>query len=308
MASPIHSTLMKRDAISDLKEAERARDLPVVQKIFDERKGDISEKDFIDVLTIALQEEQPAMVKYLLDNAKDDRKEAAAKNPSVISMAITSGSTECVQPLLDAKMEINPKIDPNDIDAQTPLGMAITAQHVDLVRLLLEKGADPNVNFGVGNPRHTPGPKSGTPLDFAAQVLNLDILKLLLDHKAVIRRSAVLHWAVKAELGDFEKRKKFVEAVLDVDKDLVNVIESDSEDKDFYKEFEDLWFGTPLHRAVGRKDVKMVDLLLQRGARKDIRMTKAKKAPGDGEGKTPLELANATTRKKQEIIDLLSRP
>jgi len=80
------------------------------------------------------------------------------------------GHLEVVKLLLEHGADPNVK----NRDGKTPLHNAASEGHLEVVKLLLERGADPNVKDDDGN----------TPLHNAAWRGHLEVVKLLLEHGA----------------------------------------------------------------------------------------------------------------------------
>ena len=94
---------------------------------------------------------------------------------SPLIQAARSGSLDKITSLLDAGADVNqPGPTGDDWDA-TPLQHAILARQASAVRLLLDRGADPN---------RVPGPKSPAPLLLAAGDPDPTFVTLLLAHGA----------------------------------------------------------------------------------------------------------------------------
>jgi ankyrin repeat protein len=89
--------------------------------------------------------------------------------------ASRSGSLEAIQVLLDAGADVNLPGSSGDNWDATPLQHAILQRQPDVVRLLLERGADPNRSAGPGSP---------APLFLAAGDTDPTNLKLLLEKGA----------------------------------------------------------------------------------------------------------------------------
>jgi ankyrin repeat protein len=102
---------------------------------------------------------------------------ACDKQPSdsPLIQAARTGSLDTIKRLLDAGADVNqPGPTGDDWDA-TPLQHAILARQPGAVRLLLDRGADPN---------RVPGPKSPAPLMLAAGDPDPTFVTLLLAHGA----------------------------------------------------------------------------------------------------------------------------
>jgi len=94
---------------------------------------------------------------------------------SPLIQAARTGSLDTIKRLLDSGADVNlPAPTGDDWDA-TPLQHAILARQPGAVRLLLERGADPN---------RVPGPKSPAPLLLAAGDTDPTFVNLLLAHGA----------------------------------------------------------------------------------------------------------------------------
>lgn len=175
----------------------------------------------------------------------------------VIMRAVQSSSTGVVQALLDAGMHVDQEID----KVGTPLSLAIATQNVEMVRFLLERGADAN------------GMEWLPPVTFLARAASFksqEILLALLDHGAKVDGSSALYSA--AEYGHVNS----VELLLTRGADLNELAMIDYGAKGLYNA------GTALHVAVDNGQTEIVKFLLKRGARADIK---------DEEGKTARDLA-----------------
>lgn len=108
------------------------------------------------------------------------------------------------------------KIDKKDIAGQTPLMYAAEAGGIEMVKYLVENGAD--VNAASGNKGR------GTPLIYAAAANQIEVVKFLLDNKADIngvtksQNETALIWAVAA--GAIEVVKILV--ARDADQGIIN--------------------------------------------------------------------------------------
>lgn len=120
----------------------------------------------------AVRNDVAALRQLLEDGHKADE---GGDSWTALIWASRSGSIEAISLLLDSGAEVNlPGPTGDDWDA-TPLQHAILQRQPAAVRLLLDRGADPN---------RGPGPGSLAPLFLAAGDTDPAILKLLLAHGA----------------------------------------------------------------------------------------------------------------------------
>ncbi|VUC32100.1 unnamed protein product [Clonostachys rosea] len=194
----------------------------------------------------------------------------AAYSDLVVIRAISSSSTSVVQALLDAGMPV----DYNMEKIGAPLVHAITLQSLEMVKFLLEKGA--NVNGMLWIP-------CWSFLAHAATFPSIDILNELLSHEAKLPGSIALRAAAQA--GNIKMAEVLLEKGADVNElDRWNMTDQPDD-----------FIGTPLHGAVIDEQGEMVKFLLSRGARTDLR---------DGEGKTARDIAEIGDRAEmQKILD-----
>jgi ankyrin repeat protein len=205
-----------------------------------------------------------------------------------LHVAALNGHAEIVKLLLEHGADPNVR----SSYGWTPLHYAVFGGYLEVVKLLLERGADPNARDRYG----------ATPLFWAVHQIYPDVAKLLLERGAdpntgaeIGSRDSVLHWAVRRRLRDV------VELLLEKGAD-PNVRNIDGD--------------TPLHTAVSARDPEIVELLLRYGA--DVN------AKNNG-GATPLDFvrytdfenatkiarilikhgAEAAYRRTSEIIDML---
>ncbi|KAF3934759.1 Ankyrin-1 [Dactylellina cionopaga] len=168
-----------------------------------------------------------------------------------------------------------------DVDGWTPLNLTIKDQkkkiNLKTIELLLEKGADPEVEFpGTGlKPLH---------IIAACENPNPDVLRLLLKYKADPNSSATdgsrpLHSLANGEGIRFENVEKLGVELLVQHKADINAKDKNG--------------ATPLHIAVSRSRISMVRLLLKHGANPKAQ---------DNEGKEP---SNYLTRDPSSI-DILA--
>ena len=155
----------------------------------------------------------------------------------------------------------------------TPMHVAASAGHADILSLLLEHGVDVDIR----------GNDGFTPLHLASRNGQLKAGQFLLDRGADIKARSrksddcwtPLFWAVCS--GHFEYSRMLLKrgAVIDV-------LDSDSE--------------TPLHFAVRQRKIKVIQFLLEHGANVNVR---------DKDGKTIVQIVSESG--DQEMVELMSK-
>jgi ankyrin repeat protein len=124
-------------------------------------------------LTQAAARNDVAALRQLLNDG--EKADEGGDSWTALIWASRSGSIDAITILLDSGVDVNlPGPTGDDWDA-TPLQHAILARQPAAVRLLLDRGADPNRGAGPGSP---------TPLHLAAGDTDPAILELLLAHGA----------------------------------------------------------------------------------------------------------------------------
>jgi ankyrin repeat protein len=146
----------------------------------------------------------------------------------------------------------------------TPLHLAVREESVEIARMLIDAGADLDVQDTWG---------SDTPLHDAAFFGRVEIARMLIDAKADLDVQdkdgrTPLHYA--AGYSDVEIAKMLIGAGADL-----NV-----QDEDGF---------TPLHLAANQGDEEIARVLIDAGAKKDIK---------NEDGETPYELAKTSVLKK----------
>jgi ankyrin repeat protein len=141
----------------------------------------------------------------------------------------------------DARAALQKKADVNYSDGfDRPLTLAVKTENLEMVRLLLEHGANPNLRGGENG---------NFALPIAIEKGNLEIVRLLLDRGANVNRgdhigASPLRWAIDSE------NIEMVRLLLDRG---ANINDSDR-------------YGAPFPNAAYRQNLEILKLLLERGA------------------------------------------
>ena len=147
--------------------------LEAVQLLLDNKANpNLARKDGATPLHWAAQEGNLEVVKLLLPAGAKVNK--VSKDITPLFMATQNGHKDIVDLLLAKKgIKVNQA---RDLDSATALYVAVLKGHKDIVTALLGAGANPNLARKDGS----------TPLHWAAQKRNLEVVKLLLAHEANI--------------------------------------------------------------------------------------------------------------------------
>ncbi|MCC6003801.1 MAG: ankyrin repeat domain-containing protein [Thermofilum sp.] len=194
-------------------------------------------------------------------------------------IAMVDGDTARVRKLLRKGANVNAKYGDSDL---TPLHWAAFLGHVDVVRLLLEHGAEVNARNKYGE----------TPLHRAAAYGRADAARLLLEHGADVNARDEYGWTplhVAALQGRADVARLLLEHGADVNVRTTGAIV-------FVEDFTKSTYSgvTPLHLAAYGGHAEIARLLLERGADPSIR---------DKDGRTPLDVARE--RGYEEVVRVI---
>ncbi|KAJ8669924.1 hypothetical protein QAD02_001183 [Eretmocerus hayati] len=194
------------------------------------------------------------------------------KNHYMLRDAVQNGNKALVQLLIDSGAPVNLK---TPYPVHTPLHLAVISRSPEMVKILLDKGANISAECYEGD----------TPLTMAARMENTSIVDLILTYD--VRNYQNHHKFSHLHVACMRNRISLVKKLLLMNQgEIIN--EAVREDSLFYSGY------TPLHCAVLFGCIEVVEFLLHSGA--DITIKDAK-------GMTPLHLANSL--RNEQIIDLI---
>lgn len=268
------------------------------------------EKDF-EVLAIPQNQLYIAVFKNHVDEARRILESGCDISKTVdgdllcegfLGIATIDGHIEMVELLLDFGLSPDSPWPMADGTTSTPLGLATAFGSSDIATLLLERGANADIQCGL---------EKNPPLDLAVEKGNVEFLKMLLEHGAnteienkklytPLKTAIYLHkpeclkvlleYGAKMD-GDMNMCPMFV-SIAKGFKDCVEILLDHGFDIHkkcrFYKK-------TPIMLAVEMEKADIIEFLISRGA--DI----TEKTPN---GKTLLELAKKTG--KMDVVNALS--
>ena len=170
-----------------------------------------------------------------------------------IHQAVYSRNINLIKKIIQKNKQ---NINLQDKNKETPLHLAVEFGFTDVVKLLLDEGADTSVvNGGQGGLLHI--------------VKSVEVANILLD-LGLDKDAKDLYGNTPLNLAAFRGTLDLVKFLLEKGAD---------------KEAKDNNGNTPLHKAAKRRKVNVVKLLLEKGADKEAK---------DNNGNTPLELATDT--------------
>ncbi len=261
---PVIQLLMERKALQVdglIGEGIVHADPEFVEGVFQGVPDDVRKKILAELLHLACLSGKTEMVKLFLDRGSDPNQNKG------LPLCVCSGPQGA--PVEAVKLLLQSGADPNQWDKESALVAASDANRLDVVSLLLEKGA--NVN--------APGDKGQTALMAAASGGSSKdaLVKILLDKGAdvnVKNKSGQTALVLAAEQGRVQAAQLLVEKGANVNVKAEYGV-------------------TPLHLAAYKGSVEMVELLLARGADPNASTDK---------GVRPLGIASREGHKKVEAV------
>ena len=159
-----------------------------------------------------------------------------------IYSAASEGRIDLVRRLLDAKADPNMGAESSLLRSESPFHAAVSHDHFEVSKLLLEKGAILN--------------KKGSPLCWLSKTCQLKMVKLLLDHGADLNQHDEEGYT-PLSIAAYHGRADIMKLLLDAG------AEPEKTEKCFGKDSGD----TPLHTAAGWGNKATIQILLERGAK-----------------------------------------
>jgi len=238
--SDLNPTLRTACTIGDLSLAESAYK-EVVQKSASSKTYTLSQ-----MAIMSAKNSHPAILSFCFSEGLELNPEHV--NDPVVYAACDSGCVAVFRVFLDNGLDVNRYLETEG----NPLTSACYDGNLELVKFLLDKGADPNTGYGLGH-------YEALVWAIVGQRASLDIVQLLLAYNVEVKGTGALIAAAK--YGNLGAVKLFLDKT---DADLEEVEEYGDWDE---RKLDDM--GTALYKAAagGRGDI--VDVLLEKGA--DVR-------------------------------------
>jgi ankyrin len=228
-----------RDAVTYAKNEGQIDTIRVLQPLYYKAKRIAERKpDDLNSLTYAAKKNNAKTMKHLLEKKNVDPNYGDKNEYSPMRIAIDGGHAELVKLLLDHGAD--PDIDPGQF-GRSPLAQACDRGELEIVKLILDAGADPDE-----------GGDGFTPLYFSAGRNNIEITKLLIQAGA------------KVNLGcpGFEKRTALIEAAQKGHREIVEYLVKQGADPNQVDENG----VTPLKMAADSAETEVARILIRHGA------------------------------------------
>ena len=131
-------------------------------------------------LFLAVKEGNDDVVRFLLEANCDVTVQQSEASPGIVHLAIMANNERVLRMLIRAGCSINEPAKSEENGDITPLYIAVDNKHIQMVKLLLELGADPDQELKDGF----------TVLHTSAEQGLLDIVKVLIDHGCAADKTA----------------------------------------------------------------------------------------------------------------------
>lgn len=203
---------------------------------------------------------------------------------------------ELVKLLIEKGADVNVKSDRYQTGGKTPLTWAVENNQTDFVKLLIEKGADVNMLAGDGT----------FALMEAVRLGNIKIIKLLLEKGAKINSSKVLSEAIGSSVtskrinnvrGTPMNQINTIEVIDTLRTEIVKLLIESGADVN-RKESSDV---TPLMNAVEKGNKEIIELLIRKGADVDAKMSNGETSLMQATRQCNIEMVKLLIEKKADV-------
>lgn len=139
------------------------------------------------MLSLAIAKSLDAAAIAILDRKPDLALADSQYAMTALHVAVVNGKTELVRRLVLAGADVNVSFGPAGGPKRTALSTAVKASNLDMCRILLEAGANPDCDATPDAPEAED--RGVSPLGCAASAGHVGLVKLFLEHKANVN-----HW------------------------------------------------------------------------------------------------------------------
>ncbi|KAK1765276.1 ankyrin repeat-containing domain protein [Phialemonium atrogriseum] len=214
------------------------------------------------------------MARCLIHAGADVNKGSRGESGTPLQMAAQTGLAEVVRCLLDAKADVNaPAV---SMFGSTALHRAVNRDHIDIVKLLLSKDANPNQSNWIGD--------GALHIAVSRWAINDEVIQILVDHGADVNANHGSALQVAAEKGSVQTVQVLLAAGADINAPALGIHGKTALQgavrtgniglvKTLLDAGADInappgpgWGGTAIQAAAGSGDVRMVQFLLSHGA------------------------------------------